>query len=104
MIKCYLSLHCSASCLVVFFRATALRSPSAQPSRHLQQRSLCDSHHGLKELFGAATFDLKPLSQTEHVQAGAMAHFSMKKLLRESELDESASPCLLTYCSAKCAG
>ena len=66
MIKCYLSLHCSVSCLVVFFRATALRSPSAQPSRHLQHRSPCDSHHGLKELFGAATFDLKPLSHTEN--------------------------------------
>lgn len=25
----------------------------------------CDSHHGITELFGAATFDLKPLSHTQ---------------------------------------
>lgn len=29
-----------------------------------------------------------------HVQAGAMSHFSMKKLLRESKINESVSLCL----------
>ena len=48
----------------------------------------CDHHRGVTELFGVATFDLKPLL---HTQNALLACVSGKKLQRESLLDESAS-------------
>ncbi len=83
----------------LYFPESQLHSSSlvsdTQPSRHLRQRSPCDSHHGIIELFGGATFGIKPLSHTQNALLACASRGDVtlqhEKLLRESELNESAS-------------
>lgn len=58
--------HCSVNCLVAYFRAPQLCGVECTAEQTSAAEIPCDSHHGITELFGAATFDLKPLSHTQN--------------------------------------
>lgn len=71
--------------------------PRSRPEQRSAAEISCDSHHGITELFGAAAFDLKPLSlsQNAHLACadGGCATLRHEKAAEptESELNECAS-------------